>query len=67
MERYRGLTPARDEARIEIRERYPLQDARARARGSPEATRAKLSGVRITYLDGHRELPLVELVFDQAA
>ena len=66
MERYRGLTPARDEARIEIRERYPLQDARARARGSPEATRAKLSGVRVTYLDGHRELPLVELVFDQA-
>ena len=62
-----GKVLARDEARFEIRERYPLRDARARARGSPEASRATLSGVRVTYLDGHRELPLVELVFDQAA
>ena len=67
MERYRGLTHARDEARVEVREQYPLQDARAVARGSPEATRATLGGVRVTYFDGHRELPLVELMFDQVA
>ena len=67
LEMFGGKTPARDEARVEIRECYPLQDARARARGSPEATRATLRGVRVSYLDGHHELPMVELVFDQAA
>ena len=67
MERYRGLTPARDEARVEVREQYPLRDARAVARGSPEGTRAKLRGLRVTSLDGRQELPRVELVYDQAA
>ena len=67
LEMFGGNVPARDDVRIEIRERYPLRDARAVARGSPEATRAKLRGLRVTSLDGRQALPLVELVYDQAA
>ena len=65
-ELYFGTPPACDGERLEIRKRYPLRDARAPP-GSPDAVRAQLLGLRVTPLDGHRELPIVELVFDRVA
>ncbi len=63
-ELYREQAPARDHLRIEVREHYPLPDARA----SPaDVRRGTLRGLRVTHLDAHGRLPCVELDFDLAA
>ena len=57
--RERQQMPAPQHVRFEVRERYPLRDARTR--GSPgEVRRGTLRGIRVGGFDGYAELPVVE-------
>jgi hypothetical protein len=57
---YSGGSPG-NVVRFETRPRYPI----AKARGSPEVERVNHLKLRVTYLEGCRHLPCVEL--DHAA